>query len=356
MKTIERHILLDLIKAFLLGLFALNFVLMTERVLRIAMVFAQVGASPADLVRLIAYLQPQITIFTAPLSLLMAALFTYGRMIADNEFVVLRTSGMTFDALARPVMMLGVGCLALGLVMSFVLMPRGAVKIASLITDVLTTRAPNSISEGIFTTRFPGVVIYVQSKPQSGGLEGVFIYDERNPSRPMSLYARTGNISSPGGRHIEMDLRDGNIHIVGKDGTTRIEFGRYRISVPIPMRDPILKYNELTPIGLLEVARFMPEGRDRHEPMLEFHRRLTLPMLSLLIGMFAVPLAVMSGKAGKMGGMAIGLGVFTVYYAMLTYAESLVRTGRLPHYIGAWTPFVILGAAAIYMHKREAQR
>ena len=352
----ERHIFLDLLKAFLLGIFALNFVLMTERVLRVAMVFAQVGASPMDLLKLIIYLQPQITMFTAPLSLLLATLFTYGRMIADNEFVVLRTGGMTFGAMVRPVIKLAVACCVLGLAMSFVLLPQGALRIALLIKDVLTTRAPNSISEGIFTTRFPGVVIHVNSRDAGGDMRGIFIYDERNPKQPMSLYAESGRISSLGGKYIEMDLQRGSMHIVGSEDTTKIEFGRYRLSVPIPMRAPILKYNELSPDKLITYAYHMPEGRDRYEPLIEFHKRLTLPLLSILIAIFAVPLAALSGKTGKMSGMALGLGIFAVYYTMLTYGESLVRAGKVPHYVGSWAAFVALGAFASYLYKREARR
>jgi len=61
----------------------------------------------------------------------------------------------------------------------------------------------------------------------------------------------------------------------------------------------------------------------------------------------------MAGKSGKLGGLALGLAVFTVYYVILIYGENLVRAGKIPHYIGAWTPTVILGLFALWIFKKE---
>src|SRR5512145_3073908 len=114
MKTIDRHILKELALSFTLGLFALNFVIMTERVMRVTMVFAQVGASPWDFLRIILFLQPQIAVFTTPLCLLVSVLLVYGRMNADSELVVLRTSGMTLWQLMRPALIMGMAATVLG--------------------------------------------------------------------------------------------------------------------------------------------------------------------------------------------------------------------------------------------------
>ncbi len=47
---------------------------------------------------------------------------------------------------------------------------------------------------------------------------------------------------------------------------------------------------------------------------------------------------MMAGKTGRLGGLTIGLSVFTVYYMLLVYGENLVRAGKVSHYIGAWSP------------------
>jgi hypothetical protein len=39
----------------------------------------------------------------------------------------------------------------------------------------------------------------------------------------------------------------------------------------------------------------------------------------------------MAGKSGKLGGLALGLAVVTVYYVILIYGENLVRAGKIAH-------------------------
>jgi lipopolysaccharide export system permease protein len=64
----------------------------------------------------------------------------------------------------------------------------------------------------------------------------------------------------------------------------------------------------------------------------------------------------MTGKSGRLGGLALGLGVFSSYYMLLIYGENLVRAGKIPHYIGAWTPALILGIFALWVYRKESNR
>jgi lipopolysaccharide export system permease protein len=65
------------------------------------------------------------------------------------------------------------------------------------------------------------------------------------------------------------------------------------------------------------------------------------------------PLALIAGKSGRLGGLAIGLLVFTAYYMLLIYGENLVMAGKIPHFIGAWSPCMLLGIASYVLFKRE---
>jgi len=356
MKTLDRYILKDLALTFGLGLFALNFVIMTERVMRITMVFAQVGASPWDFVRIILYLQPQIAVFTTPLCLLISVLLVYGRMNADSEVVVLRTSGMPLMRLMRPALIMGIAATLLGYSLTFYLAPIGSRYIGALITQVLRERAPYAISEGLFTTNFPDVVIYVRGKPEPGKLSGIFLYDTREPDRPRTLYADRGTVESPDGLNLKLRLLDGQMHLGAKkpgDFTT-VFFGRYDLSVPIPMRAPVLKHNEHMPMMLHTYAYLQPPGRERQTALIEFHERFMLPLLNLVIAVFGIPLAMMAGKTGKLLGLSLGLVVFATFYAGLAFFEGMARASRVPAFMGPWVPFIAVALFALWTYRREA--
>jgi lipopolysaccharide export system permease protein len=356
-KTISRSILGELLATFFLGLLALNSVIVMEKVMGFKKVLYSVGASLADIGGIVFLLQPQITVLTTPLAFLISVLLTYGRLNADSEVVVLKASGMPFRAISRPVMAMGIGCFAACALLSFYVAPAGAGKLRVMVSEVITRRVPHAIEEGIFNTAFRDVVIYVKEKPAEDMLGGIFIYDGRTPERPTFMYAGEGSVStsSTGGYDISFTLRDGHIHLVRGHASTDISFGKYVFSFPLGLSTPARRHNELTPAELLRGSKRL-RGGERTKMLLEFHRRLSLPAICLVLIFLAPPLALKAGKTGRLGGLTIGLAFFALYYAALISSENIAMTGEIPHYAGAWLPALALGAFAVRMFLKEDSR
>ncbi len=68
------------------------------------------------------------------------------------------------------------------------------------------------------------------------------------------------------------------------------------------------------------------------------------------------PLSLKAGKSGKLGGLALGMLVFALYYAAIVYTEGLAEAGTLPHWLGAWLPALVFGALAVRMFRRASSR
>ena len=93
-------------------------------------------------------------------------------------------------------------------------------------------------------------------------------------------------------------------------------------------------------------------GQERTSLLLEFDRRLSLPFLCLFLMFLGPPLALLSGKSGRLGGLTIGLAIFTVFYIILVYGENMARSGKVPHYVGGWMPVVVLGVASLWAFRK----
>jgi lipopolysaccharide export system permease protein len=356
LNTIHKSILKELLLSFILSLVALNFTLMMEKVLKLSMMLSGVGASVGDMVRIISYLQPQLMPLTIPMSLLLSALLTYGRLNADNELVIFKTAGMSFSDISRPVFMLGSACLIAGLLVSFYAGPKSSLRMRELVSDIIMQRAPAAIEAGVFNASFKDIVVLVRDKtaPEEE-MKGIFIYDNRNKKEPKVLYAKEGRISADKANNISMYMKDGYIHIARPGGSTEISFKGYNLTMSLALQSPSQKNNELTPMQLLRASK----ERDKDEKtqfLLDFHRRLSLPFLSLIVMFLAPPLSLLAGRAGRLGGLTIGLGVFTVFHIMLMYGENTARSGFVPHYIGAWAPVVLIGAVSVWVFRRAGLR
>src|SRR4030042_3459293 len=334
MKIIYRSIIKELTLTFIITLAFLNLILMMERLLRLTRFLSGVGASIIDMAELILYLQPQLLLLTIPMALLLSILLVYGRLNLDNELVILKTSGMDFYSISKPVFVLGTICFLLNMIVSLYIGPRSSTWLRNEITSVITTRLPSAIEEGTFNTLFKDIVIMIREKPSQDTFRGFFMYDGRNKNEPKVLVAKEGKMYRSEGSGANFFLKDGYIHIAKGENTTELIFEKYNMILELESDLPSKKIPELTPFELVKEIR--KKTKRTSSLQLELDRRLSLPLLCIILVFLGPPLSLMAGKSGRLGGLAIGLGVFTLYYVLLIYGENLVRAGKISHSIGAW--------------------
>ena len=355
MKIIHRSIFKELVLTFLLSLASLNFIIMMDKLIRLSRLLSGVGTSFVDMVRLILLLQPQLFLLTIPMALLLSTLVVYGRLNMDNELVILRTSGMNFIELCKPVMILGLLCFGLNMAVGLYIGPKSSVQLRSEITNILRERTPSAMEEGSFNTSFKDIVIYINHKTEDNEIRGIFMYDNRNKNEPRILTAKEGRISAQEGFALILSLRDGLIHMAKGDNTTEVFFKKYNMVLQIETDAPSRKNSDLTPWELMGKIE-QSSSHDAKFVYLELHRRFSFPFMCIIIIFLGPPLALIAGKSGKLGGLTIGLSTFTAYYVLLVYGENLVGAGKIAHYFGAWSATIILCMVALWVFRRENAR
>jgi lipopolysaccharide export system permease protein len=355
MKIIHKSIIKELALTFILSLVSLNFILMMEKLIKLSRFLSGVGTSIIDMARLVAYLQPQLLLLTIPMALLLSTLIVYGRLNVDNEMVILRISGMHFSDITRPVALFGLLCFAFNIAVSFYFGPKSGIQLRREIADIIRERTPLAIEEGNFNTSFKDITIFVKHKPAENLIRGVFMYDGRDKNEPKILVAKEGRIFSQEGFAINFLMKEGAIQIAKGENTTEIYFDKYNLVLTLESESPARRNAELTPSELIrKIGKTRKDGE--LSLYLELYRRFSLPLMCIIIIFFGPPLALIAGKTGKLGGLTVGLAVFTGYYLLLVYGENLARAERIPHYIGAWGATVILGFFAFLIFRKECSR
>lgn len=354
MNTIQKSILKELALTFIITIAFLNLILMMEKLLKLSRFLSGVGASALDIFKLILYLQPKLLLLTIPMALLLSILLVYGRLNHDNELVILRASGMNLKSISKPVFVLCTLCFLINLAVSFYIGPKISTLLRNKIANVITARLPNSFEVGNFNTTFKDIVFMIREKPSEDTLKGIFMYDGRNKNESRVLVAKDGKIYTSEELFINLHLNDGYIHIPQGDSTTELFFKKYNMLLTLESGLPSKKNEEITPFELIKEINKKP--KHHLSLQLELHRRLSLPLLCIIIIFLGPPLSLIAGKTGRLGGLAIGLVVFTSYYVLLVYGENLVKANKTPHYIGAWIPTIILGILGLYLFRRASRR
>lgn len=343
----------ELLLTLLVTITFLNSVLMMEKLLKMSRFLAGTGITLADMTKLILYLQPQLLLLTLPMSLLLSTLLVYGRMNQDNELTVLRVLGMDFKRISLPVLVLGAFCFLASILVSFSIGPKSSMKLREEIRKIIAIRSTLAIEEGTFNATFKDIVIMVQDKKSPDTLDRIFIYDYRDKGEPKVLMAREGTLFMQDEYTVGLHLREGYMNLIKGTTVTELFFDSYRFTLNLYSQAPAPKKTEFTPFELIRKAHDTEKFREKTALYLEFHRRLSLPSICLLLIFLGPPLSLMAGKSGRLGGLALGLLVFTLYYILLIQSENLVKAETLPHFIGAWIPLFILGMFAFVLFRRR---
>jgi lipopolysaccharide export system permease protein len=289
------------------------------------------------------------------MALLLSTLLVYGRLNIDNELIIMRMSGMNFRGVSVPVAVLGLLCFLANIGVSFYVGPKSAIKLKEETVNIIKKRTPLAVEEGRFNTAFKDIVIFIKEKPSENSMREIFLYDNRNQQEPRVLLAREGVISVQDGLSINLFLKDGYINTVKGQSTTEVFFKKYNMTLRLEAGAQSRKSAEMTPNELLrEIGKI--DARFRASLYLELYRRFSLPFMCIMLIFFSPPLAMIAGKSGKLGGLTIGLAVFTGYYMLLIYGENLARAGKVPYAVGAWIATFVLGVAALAVFRRESLR
>lgn len=148
------------------------------------------GISLPKFLKMMLFLVPDLVVIILPISLVIGTLFTFSRLYADRELVVLRTLGLSNFQLSKAPFLLS-GCVILILYgLNFYVMPIAFQKFKDTEYELRHKIGSMILTPGDFTT-FKGLTAYVRDRRPNGALYGILIHDERG-EKPLTLLAEKG--------------------------------------------------------------------------------------------------------------------------------------------------------------------
>jgi lipopolysaccharide export system permease protein len=109
-------------------------------------------------------------------------------------------------------------------------------------------------------------------------------------------------------------------------------------------------------MGYAELGRFIEiNKRSGGRPLkliVARAQKIALPVATLVIILFAMPLATSSGRGGSAFGMGISLAITIIYLMLFKISGALGASGALPGIAAAWIPNGAFAAAAAVLLAR----
>lgn len=364
-KIINIYILKEMIPNFTTSLIVFTFLVLAGRTLKLTEWMVNHGVSPSQVLLITLYTLPYVLFYTLPMATLLASLIAFSRLNEDNEIIALRSSGISLYQIFPPVVIFSIISYLFASFIAIYLFPVGNHSMARLLFEVARSNTSIGIKQGIFNDSIPNIVLYANHiSAHDQTMEGVFIFDERDPGLSNTIIARQGKISSNSKQmSINLHLTDGSIFMVSKDldSSRKLQFNSYDLNIELSdimnrFSSRMKRKKEMSIFELRRQLKKTEKGTGKHNKLaIELQRKFSIPFACLLLGLIGLPLGLMRRTKGRSWGVALSFAVFMIYYILLFVSDSLGEIGKINPVLAMWIPNMVLGATTFILIWRTAR-
>ena len=353
LKALDRFILGELMGPFFFGMVAFTIILVAGSLLfKMADLVIQRGVSLGIVVRLFLYYLPRLVAFTIPMSCLLAALLGFGKLSANSELVALKSAGLSFQRIIRPVIMASFLISICAFFVNETLVPISERAASNVMVYEVFKESPPVFKEKIFLKEEGGGalkrVIYINKmKISTGDMQEIVIeeFDQGRLSRIVS--AKSAKWVS-GSWWIE----DGNVFEINKaaDVNHLFKFDKQELTLnlnPGEIARSSDSPDEMTIPELYAAIKLAERnGTDAGPLWMILNLRISVPWACMVLALVGAALGSRPQRSSS--GVRLGLSVIIVfvYYVIMSFTSSLGEAAYIPPFIAAWIAnitFLIIG-------------
>ena len=365
MRTLDRYILREIGPPTLLGFSLFSFVLLMNYILRASDMLIRFGVDASEVLRFLFYSLPHIVVLTVPMAVLLGGLLAFGRMSTDFEIVALRSSGVSLFRLLLPVLFFAGMAWALNTYLFLVVLPWGNTQLRALQWRIVTSglALTEEIQPRQFIEDLPNHLVYIREITNPGRQwQGVFIADTSTEPATITLAARASPRVDAQNRNTWLVLEDGVSYASQADaGVQVVRFDRTEILLLDESSNPTLgeigKDDRSMNMSELweNIDRLEQNGEPANHLRVEVHKRYSLPVACLVLGMLALPLGISTQRHTRVSGFIISVAIILTYYLLIQNGELYAENGTLSPWLGMWWANLMFSAIAFVMLWKKAK-
>jgi len=284
-----------------------------------------------------------------PIGLFLGIVFTFGRMYKDHEIVVMNACGIGYREFYRPVLIAAAPFLILSIYTSVWLNAQVLSAAQAAIYSEDNRHEFHQVKPGQFNQSSSGDLVFFMDSLSEDKLELRDIIISEGGSDSMVIEtARSGRQ--------EIDEKSGDLFLVigpgerheGRAGDNRqkiISFDQHGILLEkkSKARREEPHSNQMTPQRLLRSEKL------KHR--IEIRWRIAVPVVVLVLALFAVPLSYIAPRKGRYGKVGASLLVFIIYLNLMAFTRAQLDDRVIPVSVNFWWVhllFLTLTIALIY--------
>ncbi len=364
-QVVDRYVLKSFL--FWFGLLLIGFVLMTH-VYTFFDLLSDIVKNNVAMSRVFTYLfflTPQLIFDSAPMSVLVAVLITFGILTKHNEITAMKASGVSLYRLAVPVLVAALLMSAGLFAFAHYYVPdanrkqdaiRKEIKGKPVQTYLHPDRHwvfdPGSNNDPkVFYFKYIDGAQKVMLGPQ------VFELDPANfrvhkhisaekarwePTLRAWIFENGWSREDPGGRREKFN------NFAGQAATFAELDEKPDYFLQEVLQDQQMNYQQLAAY----IRELQRSGIDTITLQVSFYRKFAVPLFALVMALISVPFAFLAGNRGAMAGVGVSFTIAIAYWTIGKLFEQLGDVNLLPAMLAAWSPDLIFAMAGFYFFTR----
>ncbi|MGE0115039.1 MAG: LPS export ABC transporter permease LptF [Steroidobacteraceae bacterium] len=332
MRIVERYIFREVLQAWVGVTLVLLIILLSNQLATVLSRAASGGFSGSVVLILLWLTSLEQLVVLVPIGLFLAIMLALGRLYHESELTAMQACGLGNRALLRPILILAVLAAALLAWLAFQVVPQSAQQAMDIRSQALREARFARLEPGKFRS-FGGnsdMVFYAESVDDQEVLHN--IYAERAVGQKLEIWtARRAVQRGIGEQQQTFVLYDGERYegIPGSNEFRIIEFAEGGIPISLPEVGGYASRRDMQPtLKLLGSA----DAQDRAE----LQRRLSTPLMALVLAVLAVPLSRLRPRQGRYARVGYFILVYLFYSGLLVVAGDIMVRGKIPQWLGMW--------------------
>lgn len=353
MRLIRHYISKEILFTFAATIIVLLAILLVQRLALMLNEVMSGGISPNVIFSMIGV---QILRFVAelvPLSFLLASIVAFGRLYKDSEMTAMFALGMPLSTLYRLLFQITIPLAAILLLLNFFMIPHFSLRFHDIQQQAREEAQLTIIKAGTFKSLSRGKnTVYVKEiSDNQQEIKDVFIKTQENNGDYSVTLAKTG--------HQEIDPQSGIRFLILNDGN-RYSFAKNGAIDVLKFQEVVLR---LDASGEQVVPRMATYSTQKLLSNLndvlyqrEFERRLSSAISLLIIVLMIPALSHSNPRQGRFGNLLVAIFIYVIYFNLLNMAQSWMRKGVTPDWLGLWWVHVVMLILALVIAHRFSKR
>lgn len=363
-KVLIKYIIKELFLYFAVSFLLFFVVFFVNNILLLAQDILEHRVPLPTVTKLIVYCLPAIIAQSAPFATLVGFLMCLGRMVSDNEILILRASGQRYALILIPVLLLGILISIFSFVMNDYFLPLGNINFNKLKKDIVQSNPmveiePNSVKQ---LNDFSMVI----GEEKGEGVGDIVFFDDSANSEKKIIIAQDTLAEKTDINGLLLQLKMANPYVLVLDKRNQKSYDViHSDELTLNVFDSVIDQNngglsprEMTSYDLYKRIKELEEQQNLtkiqlNSYYLEYHKKFSIPFGSIFFAILAFPLALLfSKKDGQTIGLILGIVISVLYWASSMLGQLFGLRSGFNGFWMMWGPDFFIGIIGLLLYLR----